>query len=103
MSIASTAPFQPLKQQPLNAHALRDQLIAWNLQDDLAVKTESDGKISVYAREGAQSWPYEWTPNGDDVFEAFELADFLSKIARGGQSIQTDDAGGSRRIYVSTR
>ena len=98
MSIASTAPFQPLSKA-----SLRDQLIAWNLLEDLAVREESDGKISVYALDGARSWPYEWTPNGDDVFEAFELSVFLAKVAQGGQSIQTDDAGGSRRIYVSTR
>ena len=103
MSIASTAPFQPLKQHPLNSHALREELIAWNLLEDLAVREEGDGKISVYALDGARSWPYEWTPNGDDVFEAFELSVFLSKVAQGGQSIHTDDAGGARRIYVSTR
>jgi len=98
MIIATTAPFTPQANVDIEA-----KLLDWNLSEDLAVKQEANGCISVYALGGATSWPYEWTPNGDDLFETFELATFLDLVAKSGQMIKVQDSEGSREIYLSAR
>lgn len=95
-TIATTAPFLPL-----DVDALKTQLTAWNLTEDLAIRHEPEGQISVYALGGATSWPMEWTPQGDDVFEGFEISDFLHQVAQPGQSIAHHDSGGAGRCYIS--
>ena len=94
--IASTEPFFPK-----NKDAIFNQLLLWNLSEDLAVRDEGEGYISVYAKEGATSWPVEWTPEGDDIFEDFEISDFLREVAEEGQSISTHDSQGRQGVYVS--
>lgn len=94
--IATTEPFLPK-----NKDAIAQQLLSWNLSEDLGIRDEGDGYISVYAKEGATSWPVEWTPEGDDLFEDFEIGAFLREVAQEGQSISTHDSGGTLGVYIS--
>lgn len=94
--IAITAPFFPQDKT-----TLRNQLTEWNLEEDLDFREEDEGQISVYAKGGATTWPAEWTPDGGDEFETFEISDFLHKVAQPGQTIRTHDSGGTHGVYIS--
>lgn len=102
MNTASTVPFQP---QPhlSSAEQLRAQLRVWNLDEELDVRENAQGLLSVFSSDGGMDWPDEWAPDGDDLFEPFEIANFLERVAQAGQSIRTQDAGGARMIYLSAR
>lgn len=102
MDTASTLPFLPCSHLA-TAEQLQAQLRTWNLADELGVREDSQGMLSVYTLSGSLDWPSEWTPEGDDLFEQFEIADFLERVARAGQSVRTQDAGGARMIYLSSR
>ena len=85
---ARTSLFQPKTGQDLSF--LLQNL---NLSEDLGLNTAADGRIWVYALEGASSWPYEWTPGQDEAFEEFDIEQFLGMAAAGGQEIEATENG----------
>ena len=94
-NIASTAAFFPH-----NKNTLRQQLVEWNLADEIDFREEEEGQIVVFAKDSTL-WPQEWTPEQDEIFEAFEIADFLHMVAQPGQTIRTFDSQGARGVYIS--
>lgn len=94
---AHTSPFHPKTTRDLNA-----LLLGLNLSEDLGFNTAADGQVSFYALEGARSWPCEWTPNRDDVFEEFHIDSFLHLVAAGGQEIEATENGQTLVITLGT-
>ena len=72
------------------------------LSSGYRINTAADGQVSLYALEGAQSWPYEWTPKRDEEFEEFDIEQFLSLTAQGGQEIEATENGQTLVITLGT-
>jgi hypothetical protein len=94
---AQTSLFKPKTGLDLSA-----LLLDLSLSEDLGFNTAADGQVSFYALEGAQSWPYEWTPKRDEVFEEFDIEQFLSLTAQGGQEIEATENGQTLVITLGT-
>ncbi len=76
MAIAQTPFFTP--RPGLN---LAQALLDWSLSDDLSIEYRGDGQVALVAKGGAEQWPCEWTPAGDEVVVSFDFTYFWKCVA----------------------
>lgn len=87
MTLAYTSAFFPNDLDQLH-QAIRDQA----LTEDLGVRAASvPDQVIVYALEGASSWPYECTLNGEQV--DFDIIEFVAGVAGRDQDIELHENG----------
>lgn len=63
-----------------------------SLLEDVGIRHLGDGRIALFALEGANAWPCEWTPEGDEL-EDFDIEALVSRLAAGGQTIDAVENG----------